>query len=515
MELITKNVHMDRVKCKATTQITFEDDIIVSDSKPDIDKIIMDKGTIKIEEIKTGKDSATVKGRLHFCILYLAQGEEQTTYGIEGAIPFEEQIYMEGIEGGDNILLHKEIEDLTVGLINPRKLSVQGVVTLYTVVEEIFDVISGIGINADEFVECKKKEISVAEIAVQKKDIFRYRQDIELPNNLPNIFTILWEEIKTSEVEFKTIDGKITIQGEVEVFILYEGEGEEQPPRWYETVLPFSGNIECDGCNSGMVADIDYQIEHMCIEIKPDFDGEERVIAIDLAFDLMIKLYQETRMELLEDMYGITKEIKTIMEKGSFCNLLMRNYSKKKVEQRLRIMEHMPSIMQICHSSGMVQIDEIRVVPNGVEVEGSIMTKVLYITSVDKEPFSVVKGLVPFVHMIDAPEINQNCTYKVNCCIEQISTTIINSEEIDVKCIVGFQTIIFENMQEYVMTDFEESQLDPNKINALPSIVAYIVQEGDNLWNLGKKYYVPLDTIRETNQLSSELKRGDKIVVLK
>lgn len=515
MELMKKNIHMDREKCRATTQISFEEDIIVSDSKPDIEKIIMDKGTVKIEEIKTGKDAVTIKGKLYFSILYLAQGEAQTTYGIEGSIPFEEQIYFEGIESGDNIILHKEIDDLSVGLINPRKLSVQGVVSLKALVDEVFDVVAGIDVNTKEIVECKKKEINVAEIIVQKKDIFRFRKDIELPHNLPNIFSILWEEIKTNEVEFKTLDGKIMVQGEIEVFVLYEGEGEEQPPRWYETVMPFSGSIECDGCDSGMIADIDYQIEHISVDIKPDFDGEERVIAVDLALDLTMKLYQETKMNLLEDIYGISKEIEPIMETGNFLNLLIRNYSKKKVDHRIKVRGSSPAVMQICHSSGMVQVDEITVVPNGIEIEGSIEVKVLYITNDDKEPFCAVKGVMPFFHMVEVPEIDHKSNHKVNCCIEQISASIISEDELEIKCIIGFQTIVFENMQESIMIDVMEKELDSNKINALPSIVAYIVQEGDNLWQLGKKYYVALDTIRETNQLTGELKRGDKVVVLK
>lgn len=515
MVLMKKNIHMDRVKCRATTQITFEDDIIVSDSKPDIEKIIMDKGTIKVEEIKTGKDAITIKGKLYFSILYLAQGETQTTYGIEGSIPFEEQIYLEGVEGGDSILLQKEIEDLTVGLINPRKLSVQAIVTIKALVEEVFDVVAGVGVKTEEPIEYKQKEVNVAEIILQKKDIFRFRKDIELPHNLPNIFSILWEEIKTNEVEFKTLDGKIMVQGELEVFLLYEGEGEEEPPRWYETILPFSGSIDCDGSDVGMIADIDYQMEHVSVEVKPDFDGEERVLVVDLALDLTVKLYQETKMNILEDIYGISKEIEPIMEAGHFLNLLIRNYSKKKVDHRIKVRGTSPAVMQICHTSGSVQVDQIVVVPNGIEIEGSIAFNVLYITSEDKEPFCAVNGSLPFLHMVEVPEIDSSSRYKVNTCIEQITASILSDDEIEIKCVVGFQTIVFDNEQEYIMTDIVEKELDQNKMNALPSIVAYIVQEGDNLWKLGKKYSVPLGNIRETNQLTGELKRGDKVVVLK
>ena len=40
MELIKKNIHMNKLKNKAVSQLTLDDDYNVPDSKPDIGKII-------------------------------------------------------------------------------------------------------------------------------------------------------------------------------------------------------------------------------------------------------------------------------------------------------------------------------------------------------------------------------------------------------------------------------------------------------------------------------------------
>ena len=53
-------------------------------------------------------------------------------------------------------------------------------------------------------------------------------------------------------------------------------------------------------------------------------------------------------------------------------------------------------------------------------------------------------------------------------------------------------------------------------INELPGIVVYVAEEGDELWELGKKYYVPLSQIREMNRLCSDtLKAGEKILIVR
>ena len=53
-------------------------------------------------------------------------------------------------------------------------------------------------------------------------------------------------------------------------------------------------------------------------------------------------------------------------------------------------------------------------------------------------------------------------------------------------------------------------------MSSLPGMVVYMVKDGDNLWNIGKKYYVPVDTLRELNALDSdELKTGQKLLIVK
>ena len=46
---------------------------------------------------------------------------------------------MEGVAPTDGISVKKELEDLSVGMINSRKLSVQALVSLNLYVEELYD----------------------------------------------------------------------------------------------------------------------------------------------------------------------------------------------------------------------------------------------------------------------------------------------------------------------------------------------------------------------------------------
>ena len=66
------------------------------------------------------------------------------------------------------------------------------------------------------------------------------------------------------------------------------------------------------------------------------------------------------------------------------------------------------------------------------------------------------------------------------------------------------------------MEEIETAELDSEKIDSLPSLAVYVVKEGDSLWDIGKRYYVPISAIRQTNELNGdEVKPGDKILIMR
>ena len=99
-------------------------------------------------------------------------------------------------------------------------------------------------LSSAEPVEFRQKTINLASLAIQKKDIFRIREEMELPGGYPNIFEIFWQNCRLGETEFRISEGKLSLQGEIQLFFLYEGEGENRPVMWYEAVIPFSGVLD-------------------------------------------------------------------------------------------------------------------------------------------------------------------------------------------------------------------------------------------------------------------------------
>ena len=90
MELVKNNIHMNRQKGTAVSQITLDDDFIVPDTMDDVSSVLLGSGDIQIESSKIQGDKVLIRGKLMFCVLY--RRESGGLQALKGEIPFEETV---------------------------------------------------------------------------------------------------------------------------------------------------------------------------------------------------------------------------------------------------------------------------------------------------------------------------------------------------------------------------------------------------------------------------------------
>ncbi|NLK75398.1 MAG: DUF3794 domain-containing protein [Clostridiales bacterium] len=516
MELIKKNIHMNKLKCKSTLQLTLDDDFNVSDIKPDIEKIIEEQGDIRVTEVKAMDGKLMVKGALGFNVLYLSNEGQRPIHNISGEIPFDEVINMEHTCAQDDPIVKWELEDLSTGLINSRKISVKSIVRLNVAVEELYDEETAIGIEGPEDIQYINKKIEITDVSINKKDTFRIKDEIMLPTNKGNISSILYTDINLNNMDFRLLEDRFTIKGEMPLFVLYTCEDEENPIEYYETEIPFSGTIDCNGCTEDMIEDITFTISKKNIEIKEDNDGEERVLDVEIILDLNIKVYEVEEPEILCDVYCPSKNITPIFKEATYENLVIKNNSKYRIADRIRVDEDQPRILQICHAKGDIKIDEIIPLETELQVEGIVDVDILYICEDDTMPLNSLKGVIPFSQNIEVKGLKTNSNFEVRPNLDQISVIMLDSEEIEVKATMSLNSIVFDKVTESVITDIEISDLDLETIQSMPGIIGYVVKSQDTLWNIAKKYYTTIDSIMAINDLEDDkIKEGDKLIIVK
>ncbi|MBQ9989561.1 MAG: DUF3794 domain-containing protein [Lachnospiraceae bacterium] len=515
MELVKANLHMERSKCRINSQLTLEEDKTISDRNPDAEAILLEHTEMITEEIRPGKDVVLVRGKLAYELL-IRSDEERGMYRLQGEIPFEEKIRAEGVDSPDQAEVSIQLEDFRTGLINSRKISIRALVCFNVSARQLYDEEIPIGLSDSQGLEVKREMVEQSVLAVEGKDILRIREELELPANLPAVQEVLWKSLELGKWELHPLEDSIGIQGEVHLFFLYEGEGEGRPVKQFSSTIPFSGNVECAGSRSGMLADIQPVVGSRNLAVKEDYDGEARMLELEMVLDLPIRLLENREWEMITDIYATSKEV--LPEYLLGYRRIIRDKQQGRIKlSRIFSAAALPAkILQVCHVEGCLLPQETEMSEAGLSIEGVAAVSILCLTENEEKPYEVIRGEIPYSHLAESSVLTERSFWKVIPILENLKGTLLDGETIEIKAVVSLEILLGENWEQPTLNRVQTGPLSPEKINGLPGIVVYFADQEESLWDVGKRYMVSTDSIRSLNQLTSDsLQKGQKILLVK
>ncbi len=516
MEIKKTNVHIEQMKECISSQFVLEQDINLSEIRPDIAAICMRRAQLVVEEIRPYTDVVQVKGNLEYSILYQTEGDGCRLERLEGSLPFEETIHMQGVTAGDSVKADSLVEDFSVSLINSRKLSVQSVITMNVCTKELGSVEFPTDVQGLDGYEYHQVSGDVTQLVLSKNDLFRIKQEKKLSGEFPNMQNILWQSARIQELDTRPMADKLMLQGELALFVLYECEGEQHEIRFYENTIPFNGNLECAGMDSDMTVDVRRKMSNFQLSIKPDEDGENRVLQMDVCLQLEIRAYKEMQIRYISDLYSVKKQVTLEKEERSVPRLLAKVTGKHKVVEQIDSGIIPGTILQILHGEGDVHVDHVESVEQGASVTGDIAVQILCVTGDDLQPYEVVEKVIPYSYILECGDIAGMPVPEVTAELEKLEVTLSDDGQILIKAIISFYMIAFGREEVNLIKSVTESEIDRESLMALPGMAIYVAGKGDTLWDIGKKYYISVDTLQQINELESrELTEGQKLLVMK
>lgn len=534
MQLNKIKLHSCTTFASAQSQITLDDDYNVPDYRPDIVKVLKEKGELHFDEAKAAAGAAWLKGRLVFRVLYRSDQENGKISCLKGEIPFQEKLNMDGVQEYDVIQASGEIEDLTIGVIHSRKISVRAVILLKTEEPQEKEDELCVGIEADDGCEKRYRNTNILQLLCMKRDQCRQKSEITLPSSKPNVQEILWKSLEIRNLDTKMGQDGVKLSGEVLISVLYQEEEETDRVQWYETVIPLDCGVECD---AGTEADIIYKVKarpaSMELEVKPDYDGEERVLVLELVMNLDIRVWKEQEISMLEDVYSLKKEIIPVCTGVTLHHISVKNDSQCRLTEQMELAESQEKILQICSCEGTVHLESTELTEQGVRAEGILVTELLYITTDDQMPIGSAREIYPFEQLIEIPqqtarternkpeelealERKNKLQTELDCRISQLSAVMLDQDHVEIKAVIGLDLLAFEQEQIDNITDTREDPLDMEQLQKRPGLVGYIAKDGDSLWSIAKENHTTVeDILRDNHRTDEDLRRGEKILIVK
>ena len=491
-------------KEKEFMQLTLDDDYIVKDNKPDVLRIIYSNGNVALEDIKIGNQVVWLTGKLYFSTLYQSDDENHRLESIRGEIPFQEKIVMDTREDCEELTADIQIEDLSIGIINSRKLTIRAVLNaeVKCMEEETEEFCC---MTPLEGYEQKTEELTMLCLVENRKDRLQMQKEILLPNSRTNVGEIIFYQVDFYNEEIQLLEGRVTIQTNARVWVLYRSES-TGGYECFETIVPLSGEVDVYGVRGDEIFWAKIAAEDIVIEPRSDYDGENRMLGLELNLSVELQIYREESCEILKDAYCLDRELDLEQEENFYYQLLVKNISKVRLMEQQQIEPNQERILQICGSSANIMMDSVEKRENGVQVEGILNLHILYTTTDDNMPFAHSDGQIPFEQFIEIPEFSEHAKLWMNYKMEQLQVNLLDSTEYEIKAVIEIGILALEEHTVSNIVEIKEAPLDMEVVQRQPGMIGYVKKEGEDLWDIAKKYHATAENILEF---------GNRVLVVK
>lgn len=513
MELIRKPIHYTQEGKSIFDQFYLDEDYNVPDQKEDVQRIIQGNAELKPEDIRPVENYVKITGKVYFKVLYMTASGNPRPAVLEGKIPFEEMVYAEG-DGNETFFLRNVRTEFTATVVNTRKLSLRIMSEMEVGREWIRDEELTEDVESDVPIYRKTQNMNLLRLAVTRKDTYRIKEELTLPGTKESIGQLLLTDISVRKLDIRMGQDEILLRGDLLVFCMYLSA--EEKPDWIEQSVPFEGRILCDGVSENMYYHIQHSLEDTLADIRLDEDGEMRVLGIEATLSLRMNIFGEEETEILRDLYSLEQQCVFETKDTVLEELLMQNQSKCKISERLSLPELKDDVLQIIHSQGSIQVESEQYTEEGIRVEGILHLSFLYLRGNDIEPYGNWQGMVPFSWLIEYPAMPDKVSSSLSSHVEQLAVTLAGSEAVEVKAVLSFDIFLVKLTPVEVITSVRMEPLDMERLSEQPGIVGHIVQNGEDLWSLAKKYMTTVEGIKEINGLNDEkVSSGDKLLIFK
>jgi LysM repeat protein len=153
-------------------------------------------------------------------------------------------------------------------------------------------------------------------------------------------------------------------------------------------------------------------------------------------------------------------------------------------------------------------------VNDSIEVNGCLDICVLYCTGMDMRVMRGSNQELSFTHRIPLPEPEADYEEDINLSINESSYEIVSDANVDIKAELEVKAHLSKKRDMDLVIGIKDIKIYEKKEN--PPLLFYYAQKGDTLWDIAKKYRVPVQKILNDNEMTEEIEpeEGRKILLI-
>lgn len=247
-------------------------------------------------------------------------------------------------------------------------------------------------------VDTTKESVCINQIVGQKNENRLIEGDMIVPDIKPDILNTITTSGNVCIYKKEVLDGKIKIDGTVQVYIMYLADNEEGNIRGINTSIDFSEMIPIENCKSGM--NLVSRIETNEVEAKV-LNGRKVNIKASLNFDL--KIYSNEDMEIINQING-NSDIQKLNQDIEMYSLIGEGTTRAYAKETVAI-EPIDNLAEILKADVKIRNKDSKVSYNKVLVKSDVVVHIVYLTEDNR--ISSVDSIIPVMGFVDIQNISE------------------------------------------------------------------------------------------------------------
>lgn len=512
MELIKENIECEQLLDERSCDNSMQEEHVIPDTHPDVSEVLLIDAKPFIVNKEVVQDKVSLEGQVQYTILYLAREEEGTgIHSVTYVDKFSNDINIPGAEHKMLCDINCYVENVVCEIVNERKIRIRAVINSKAEVYKNYDFEVVKDITGSEDVQLLKDSATVDKIVGTVSADLDSKTQIQVSMDKPQIGSILKCDINVQKKDVRVMEGKVFVEASAFVTVLYRGK-DIRDIVCLEDNIHVSKEIEVEGVNPTMDNYTDFKIESVEVNVKEDDLGENRIVALDALIKSNTKVMYKEAMDIIEDAYS-PSSIMQMTKKDYELNVMYGHAANQNiVKYNIELDNDAPKVSQVIMCYGKACITNKKLVEDKVVVEGVVNVDVLYKTLDESKYLYTVSEEIPFNCSVEIPgcKIDMQCIAKV--CLESIDASI-EADTIAIKAIVYVHSRVNYVTHKEFLIDMSSVEGELPKKRA--SLTIYVIQHGDTLWKIAKKYATTIDDLVKLNNIEDPdiVKLGDKLII--
>lgn len=512
LELIEKSLKCGKILPLEQVRSVFECRTAIPDDMPEIQTILTVSGTIKAVNLQDGGQTPGLT--LEHTILYVSTGENSCVMSFSFTTEHSLGLnYPEDTQDAQ-LMLTAFIEHIDFTVDSSRSITLRSVVRaeprLFCNQEkQIVTDLSGL-----EDLQVKQGYMPISDLQLLPEIITEIKDELVLPAGKKSMERILQNEAHISDVTVAIEDGLAIIKGTISTCTLYISEDGGQTPELWENRIPFTCNLILPSTDAQLIFK-NCKLNDFTAEIKEDGDGEPRLLAINILISATAVCCESKEISVVADAFSLSKNLNFTTAPVKISRLISGISGQFVLKDIAQKPEESPAIAEIINITGAVGHTEVQVHEGKISIDGFISCKVLYLTQDAAQPIAAFDIEIPFTQSMEEPHAEAGLFAAVEAEVVHISFCIISPEEIELRLALHVSGTLTKTEEFSTITSVTEGPLSDKAAENRPSILIYIVQPGDTLWEIAKHYGSSPDALQNLNNIKTpeNLMPGQKLII--